>query len=46
MKKDQVNVAVAAVTAAVNVLRPRKQVKYLQPYFYQGGRWFKLKIKK
>lgn len=22
--------------------QPKKVVKYLQPYFYQGGKWYKL----
>lgn len=43
MTKSQVTVAKSAVL--VNLAVRKRVVKYLQPYFYQGGRWHKLKTK-
>ena len=37
---------VAVVSRVLNAnLSRKRQVKYLQPYYYQGGRWYKLKNK-
>ena len=35
---------VAAVTVSLEQ-RKKRVVKYLQPYFKQGNRWFRLKVK-
>lgn len=41
MKKEQVKAAIAAIGLAT--LARKRQVKWLQAYYKQGNRWYKVK---
>lgn len=43
MNKEQITITVATIKVAL--ARRTKQIKYLQPYYKQGNRWYKLKAK-